>query len=375
MASVNRKDGSPHWWAWYRDAVGKQRSRSTDIPREPENPALREINRAAALAKAEAFEQQAKAGLPVGLQAVPTAPPLLGIPTFKEFTRGWIGRAGRDEEYRRKLSGHFDHIDRFLGTKVAWQICRLHRSDFIGLAPFLLEMGYSPTTVTLHLKALRAVLLAAVANGFVLVCPITRADYLVNDSPTCPRAMSIPQIECLINSTLVVEWRTAILFGFYFGMDLMPAVNHVWDKLDITNRKVSWVNFTRAGKSIEMSLPMHPLVTDYLINLKKFATSEFVTPSLHGMSDSALRVHFRQVVETSRLPSGSVRSGRNRNYFDIQFGSLKLSFAHGVGHAGLFRLSKFLRSTSFEELEAQIARLPHLDLKPIPILASVEWSH
>lgn len=375
MASVHKKDGSPYWYAWYSDADGEKRSKSTEIIREPENPTHREINRAAALAMAESFEQQAKAGLPVGVPAAITAPPLLGIPTFTKFTRGWIRTMGGDEEYRRKLSGYFDNIDRFLGTKVAWQICRLHRSDFIGLAPFLLEMGYSPTTVTLHLKTLRGVLLAAVANGFILACPITRADYLVNSSPASPKAMSVPQIECLLNSTSVVDWRTAVLFGFYFCMDLMPAGNQVWDKLDITNRKVSWVNFTRAGKSIEMSLPMHPQMVDYLINLKKCATSEFVTPSLQGVSDSALRAHFRELVETSRLPSSFVRSGRNRNYFDIQFASLRLSFAREIGHSGLFRLSRFLRSMSSEELEAAIAKLPHLNLKPIPLLAAVECSH
>src|SRR5207249_11922992 len=164
-------------------------------------------------------------------------------------------------------------------------------------------------------------LLAAVANGFILVCPITRQDYLVNSSPASPRPMSIPQIECLVNSTSVIDWRTTTLFGFYFGMDLMPAVNHVWDKLDITNRKISWVNFTRAGKPIEMVMPMHPLMASYLTNLKQCATSEFVTPSLHGVNDSTLRAHFRRLVEISRLPTGSIRSARNRNYFDIQFAS------------------------------------------------------
>jgi hypothetical protein len=278
---------------------------------------------------------------------------------------------GGDEEYRRKLSGYFDNIDRFLGTKVAWEICRLHRSDYIGLAPFLLEMGYSPTTVTLHLKALRAALLAAVANGFILVCPITRADYLVNGSPASPRAMSVPQIECLLNSTSVIDWRTTILFGFYFGMDLMPAANQVWDTVDITGRSVSWVNFTRTGKSIEMVMPMHPLMADYLTNLKKCATSEFVTPSLHGVNDSTLRAHFRRLVEISRLPTGSVRSARNRNYIDIQFASLKMSFAREIGHPGLFRLSRFLRSLSPAELEAKIAKLPHLNLKPLPLLAAI----
>src|ERR1051325_9838098 len=110
MASVNKKNGSPYWYAWDSDAAGEQRSKSREIMREPENPTHREINRAAALALAESFERQAKAGLPVGVPPAATAAPLLGIPTFTKFTRGWIRTMGGDEEYRRKLSGYFDNI-------------------------------------------------------------------------------------------------------------------------------------------------------------------------------------------------------------------------------------------------------------------------
>jgi hypothetical protein len=49
--------------------------------------------------------------------------------------------------YHNQSSGYFDNIDKFLGDKVDWQICRLHRPDFAGLAPFLSEMGYVPSTV------------------------------------------------------------------------------------------------------------------------------------------------------------------------------------------------------------------------------------
>lgn len=370
MASINKKKGSPYWWAWYRNGQGKQSSKSTDIVREPEDQAQEPINRQAAQVVADRFEAQAKAGLPVGIQsAQPASAMLVGIPAFHSFTRGWLVGVGGDHKYRLKLTGYFDHIDQFLGPKAHAQICKLHHPDFVGFAPFLLQMGYSPTSVTLHLKILRQSFLAAQAQGFVLACPIAPKDYLVNPSPNGPKSMNSQQIECLINATAVIDWRTAILFGFYCGMDLMPAVGMSWQKLDLAQKQICWVSFNRAGKPIEMVMPMHPVLENHLIALEKVAISEWVTPSLQGYSDCALRAHFRNIMQLARLPSHSVQSGRGRNYCDIQFGSLKLSFANQMGHTGLFRLSKFLRSMSGEQLAKMVATLPHLNLKPLPLLA------
>ena len=371
MASIHKKDGSAYWSASFRDASGKPCSKSTKILREPADSNFTQANYDAAMRIAEEFEREARAGLPTGTAATQTHASVPGIPSFKKFTRGWIAGVGGDKDYHGKLAGYFDHIDEFLGTKAELPVCKLHRPDFAGLAPFLSRKGYSATTVTLHLKILRQAFLAAQQQGLVLVAPITLEDYIVNPSPNRPKRLTIPQIEYLANSTGVVDWRTTIIFGFYFAMDLMEAVNQSWNDVDFSAKTVSWANFTRAGEPIKITIPMHPFAESHLIAVKMLAASEFVTPSLHGISDATLRAHFRRSVENSKLPSNFVRSGRNKKYSDLQFSSFKLSFADEMGHAGLFRLSRFLRSLSAQELQTKIAKLPHLKLKPLPLLAAV----
>lgn len=370
MASINIKKGSPYWWAWFRYASGKQDSKSTGILREPADLSLTQTNREAALTIANEYERRAKSGLPVGVATTQTQSPITGIPSFKNFTRAWLLGVGGDEDYHKKLEGYFDHIDEFLAAKVDSPICQLHRPDFAGLVPFLSQKGYAPTTVTFHLKILRQAFRAAQQQGFVLVSPITPEDYIVNSSPNRPKRLSIPQIEYLANSTGVIDWRTTIIFGFYFAMDLMEAVNQLWRDVDFGTKTVSWVGFTRAGETIKITMPMHPLAESHLKAVKKLAESEFVTPSLHSLSEAALRAHFRRLVESSKLPPNSVRSGRNRNYSDLQFSSFKLSFANELGQVGIFRLSRFLRSLSALELQTMIAKLPHLKLKSLPLLAA-----
>src|SRR6266446_4601262 len=156
MASVHSKENSPYWWARYRDAQNKSQSKSTGIPRVPTDPLLVEPNKNAAIAVAQDWEQKAKNGIPIENPSTTPAPLIDGIPTFRVFSETWMSGLGGDDDYRAKMDGYMHNIGRFLGSKADWPLYRLRRSHFPGLAPFLSEMGYSPTTVTLHLKALRA---------------------------------------------------------------------------------------------------------------------------------------------------------------------------------------------------------------------------
>lgn len=368
MASINKKENSPYWWAWFRNAAGVQDSKSTKILREPTDPNLTRANHEEAMRIAVDYERQAKEGVPVGTPAAEASSPISGIPSFKRFTRQWILGVGGDDNYHGKLSVFFDNIDAFLGDKVDWQICRLQPPDFAGLGPFLSEMGYVSTSVTSHLRALRQAYLAAHQQGFVLTCPVTSKDYIVNLSPNVPTPMTILQVEYLANSTKVIDWRTMIIFGFYFAMDLPEAAHQIWSNMDFAARTVSWVSHTKAGKPIQMTMPMHPLADSHLTAVKKIAATDAVTPSLHGMSDDVLRARFRQLVENANLPCGSLKSRRNYTYYDLHFASLKLSFAQEMGHTGLFRLARFLRKMSTQEMEKKVASLPHLKLTPLPLL-------
>jgi hypothetical protein len=186
MASVHGKENSPYWWARYRDAQNKPQSKSTGIPRVPTDPHLVESNKKAALAVAQDWEHKAKNGIPIENPATTSAPLIEGIPTFRVFSDTWIRGLGGDNDYRAKMNGYTRNIGRFLGPKADWPLCHLQRSHFSGLAPFLSEMGYSPTTVTLHLKALRAMCLVAERKGFILASPILPADYLDNPAPIRP---------------------------------------------------------------------------------------------------------------------------------------------------------------------------------------------
>ena len=371
MAAINKKDGSPHWYAWYQDAAGKQHSKSTGIPREPADPALAQSNEEAARKIAEEYERRAKAGLPVdGPGGAPAA--VAGIPSYKEFTGFWIAGIGGDKKYHDKVTGYFDNVGQFLENKIDWPICRLHAPEFAGLKPALLGKGYSPTTVTAHLKLLRQVFLAAVDRGFALDCPVAPADYIANPSPNRPTPLSVPQVEWLANATKIIDWRTAILFAFYCGMELLEASTQLWDTVNFVTKRISWTTFTRRGNPIIMEMPLHPVLEHHLLALKNASPSLYVAPSIRATSEEASRAHFRKLIAKSKLPSPSMATKLHGNYHKVQFASIKLAFAREMGHADMYRLARFLRQLSAKELETKIAGLPHLQLKSIPLLGPNE---
>lgn len=368
MASVHGKESSPYWWARYRDAQNKPQSKSTTILRVPTDPHLVEPNKKAALAVAQDWEHKARNGLPVENPLTIPLPAIDGIPTFRAFTITWVPGLGGDCDYRAKMKGYMDNVGLFLGPKAGWPLHHLPRSHFLGLTPFLSEMGYSLTTVTLHLKALRAVFLVAERRGFILASPITPADYLANPSPTRPKALAVPQIEHLLDSTGIIDWRTMILFGFYCGMDLVESANHAWEHINFHEKTIGWGSFARNGELAKMTLPLHPVLEAHLTAVKNASESEFVTPKLHGMTDSGLREQFRVLVEQSGLKVSFNESRLKKRYFDIQFSSLKVAFAHHMGCPGLFRLARSLRGIPAVELPDKISKLPNLKLKPLPLL-------
>jgi integrase len=329
---------------------------------------LVEPNKKAALAVAQDWEHKARNGLPVENPLTIPSPAIDGIPTFRAFTITWVPGLGGECDYRAKMNGYMDNVGLFLGPKADWPLHHLPRSHFLGLAPFLSEMGYSLTTVTLHLKALRAVFLVAERRGFILASPITPADYLANPSPIRPKALAVPQIEHLLDSTGIIDWRTMILLGFYCGMDLVESGNHSWVNINLPQKTINWAGSSRNGEPAPMTLPMHPVLEAHLAAVRSASDSEFVTPKLHGMTDCGLREQFRLLVERSGLKTSFNKSRLKKRYFDIQFSSLKLAFAHHMGYEGLFRLARFLRGISAEGLQDKIAKLPTLKLRPLPLL-------
>ncbi len=368
MASIQKKDNSPYWYAAYRDATGTLCSKSTRIIRQADDPALTIANHDTALTMALEWERQERAGLAAGAAALPALSPLVGIPSHREQMRSWIAGLGGDPSYRGKCSGYADRIDEFLGAKSDTLVCQLHSPDFTGLVSWICAKGYSTTTASAHLKLVRQAYLDAQQKGFVLVCPISPKDYVVNPSPNRPKPMTAPQIGHLLNRTGIIDWRTTILFGFYAAMDLVEGVGQGWDNVSFQHRTVSWINHTRDGKPATMTMPLHPLLEKHLIALKRITASEFITPSLQDLSDCALRYQFRQLMDDAELRAGSVTSRLNKNYLDLQFSSLKLAFGEVIGHPGLFRLTRFLRGMSAQDLEQTVARLPHLTLRSIPLL-------
>jgi hypothetical protein len=382
MASIHPKTDSPYWWASFRDAKSRPRSKSTKILREPSDRALTQSNRAAAQQLADEYERKARSGIPIDapldVQSHSLGIPALGdssqvlitarIPSFCEFARSWIAAAGGDKTYHSTLERYLDHTCEFLGSKFGNPICQLHAPDFAGLAPFLAQMGYSTTTISMHLKALRAIFLSAEKKGFVLVSPIQAASYITNPNPIQATAFTVPQIECLANASGVVDYRTIVLFGFYCAMDLVESANRTFEEVDFTAQTLTWVSHSKAGVPVTLTMPLYPVLAAHLAAVKAVAMSDKITPKLFGMTDTGLRNHFMKLIALAGLKPDFSKSAFNRRHWDLQFSSLKLAFAGAMGHPGLSRLARFIRSLPTEELRAKITKLPALKLNPLPLL-------
>lgn len=368
MSTLLKKNGSPYWHASFVSQHKTRTSKSTGVLHTPENAALTEINRNAAQKIGDEFERRAGLGIPLDDNASPAGAALPGIPTFEVFVESWLAGLGGQKKYQEKMRNYFANISKYLETKIHWQIHLFHRQEFTGLIPFLLTRNYSPTTATFHLKALRAMFMNAMNEGFILSNPISKADYVENPVPNIPVALEIPQLEHLLNSNKIIDWRTTMLFGFYGGMDLLEAVSRSWPEIDFDKDSITWTACHTGGKPCPITMPLHPALKEHLSAVKKVSGLERVTPSLKDVSESALTANFRKIVTGSELANAAMEISFRRKFSKIQFSSLKLTFARCVGHTGLFRLSRYIRHLNPEELKAKVLSLPHLKLNPLPLL-------
>ena len=368
MASIQTRDRSPYWIAAGRDIVGKPFSKSTGILIVPPDPGLAEFYKERAQAIADRYEQRAKKGLPLEEDADQDVTPVAGVPSFNGFAPEWIRTLGGESSYHRKADNYMENVGRFLGIKADWALYRLVNGHFLGLVPFLLDLEYSLTTVRHYQQMLHALFIAAENRGYILASPLTQDDYVQNLKPNLIQPFDLEQVQHIVNSILVVDWRTAILLGYCAGMDLLEAVGIDWASVDFEQHSISWTCHTRNGEPIEMSLPLHPVLETHLSSLKQRVSSPHVTPKLQAMSEATLREHFKKLLEAAHFHNPAKAEVRRRRLNEFAFSSFKRAFAKGVGHDGVFRLARFLRNLTADDLRAKVTGLPALQLRSLPLL-------
>ncbi len=366
MASITTKPASPYYYVSFRDAEGRQTSISLGIAHEGNDLAETIANRQQALTKAERVEENIRRGLP------PETPPLAaqpgGIPSFAIFATLQNRKATGEPKYIYRLGTYVGTVCSYLGEESSnVPLNTLTCATFAALPDYLEAKGCSAATIKMQVQFVRGVFRAALNEGLIQINPL---DAIRPSTPVASTVLAVTydQTQNILDSTLVLDYRTAVLLGYYGGMDVVEASHRRWTELSQDLQTITYENHSYAGRLTTLTLPLHPVLAAHLAKVRGAGSSPFITPSLAALNDATLTTRFAKLFQDAGLPSGQGTSTGKGMVKDLRFASLRLAFALGLGHTGLLRLGRFIRSLPPAELSKRIEALPALRLNPLACL-------
>ena len=356
MASIGKRPQRKYWYAYFRDAEGKQRQKSTGIEfapyhSEPKKRArLAQENRRLAQSVANEFESTSR-GNRTEAQIRKTLNELysevnngrsIQFETTKAFLERWIERIGKTKSKGTtdRYSGTVNVFLDSLGEKAGNTLQEITPADVENFISKRLEGGRRPTTVATDLKALNAPFALALRQGLILSNPIA-----ATDPPTGEKEHRIPftasEIKQLIN-TASGEWKTAVLLGARQGLRLGDAVGIKWSNVDLSERVLRLRPQKTKAKKRDMVIPMHPEVEDHIMQLvpPDNTGDAPLCPKLSKAKPggrSGLSRQFQTIMAEAGLEQQTIESegDKGRNFNKRTFHSLRHSFVTDLEAAGV----------------------------------------
>ena len=255
MASVHRKAGSSFWFAFWRGADGKQKSRSTKFS-----------NRSKALKLALEYERTDRR-LREGTLAIEQAHRVvvdlareLGmdaplVPTVRSWFVDWlkerehhIAEATR-YNYDKGIRSLLDHLggdaDRPLPSLTAAKLQAWMNS--------VATRGLSTGTARTYTEPIKAALLKAWRRGVLQSDP--SADLEIPKVRSAEKdAFTQPEIDSLL-AAADEEWRLVVLLGAYAGLRLGDATSLTWREVDLA---CGLLKILQGKTRREVVIPIHP---------------------------------------------------------------------------------------------------------------------
>ncbi len=233
--------------------------------------------------------------------------------------------------------------------------------DIEGFRDARLEKKLSSRTVSVDIKIIRGVLEGARRQGVLLHNPAQGCELPRGRSKE--RETFTPEEVSKLIAAASVEWKTAIMLGYYLGARLEDAVTVNWEDVDFGDNVIRYKQ-RKTGRDV--TAPLHPDLESHLLGMAGDDPRGNLTPELAsrtGKGDGNLSKHFARLMDSAGVDRGSSKEKGKRAFSTKSFHSLRHSFASHLANAGVpDEVRMRLTGHSSEEVHQ---RYTHIQLQPL----------
>lgn len=352
MASISKLPGRRFWFAFYRDAAGRQHCKSTKLEHSPKADGLKERTAVVAKNKRLAMEialrlEEAERGNVVESHLRKVLAEIservnqqrLEFAVTRTFLNDWADRAERTKSSATaaRYKGTVKQFLACLGSKAVAALADITPQDVQKFVSSRLQGGRNATTVMVDLKTLNAPFALAMRQGLILTNPVPAAD-----APKAEKESREPftweQVAKLIKHA-EGEWKTAIMLGALTGQRLGDCISIAWDSVDLENHVLRFRPQKTRNKKRDLVLPLHPDLEKHLMDLPEQKGQPLCPGLSHAKigGRSGLSRQFQGIMEKAEIKKVSVKAGgtEGRAFNKLSFHSLRHTYVSQLANAGI----------------------------------------
>jgi integrase len=352
MASIAKLPGRRFWFAFYRDAAGRQHCKSTKLEHSPkpvdpkERVEIAGKNRRLATEIALRLEEAERGNVVeshlrkvLGEISERVNNQRLEFAITRTFLTEWMGRAERTKSpaTAARYKGTVNKFLECLGPKAEATLADITPQDVQKFVSSRLKGGRNATTVMVDLKTLNAPFALAMRQGLILTNPVPAAD-----APKAEKESREPftweQVAKLIKNS-EGEWKTAIMLGALTGQRLGDCISITWDCVDFDKHLLQFRPQKTRHQKRDLVLPLHPDLEKHLMDLPERKGQ----PLCPGLSKakiggrSGLSRQFQGIMKKAKIEGRSVEAGgaAGRVFNKLSFHSLRHTYVSQLANAGI----------------------------------------
>lgn len=213
--------------------------------------------------------------------------------------------------------GHVAHFAAFLGARTKHDLRSVTPDDISEFYHRLVKRGLSRRTAQQVTKTVRAVFTRAMHLQQIEANPAALFRMTSGDVSSKRKPFTPADIAAIL-ARAGKEWRTASLFGLYYGMRLGDAIRRKYEEIDAQGV----LHFVPEKKSRLGRVVSVPLVGEF--ESLRGERHGFVTPSLAALTNAVASKHFSRLLDSAGITrTKTAKRGAGRGITDKTFHSFR----------------------------------------------------
>ena len=260
--------------------------------------------------------------------------------TLRGYLDGWVAKKllTVGPSYGQQLQKCKSDLYAALRERSDAEIVQIDEDDITDFLDYLSKQKLGGRSINKRLLILIEMFGDAEDEAFVIVNPVGE-EHFQEESPVEKQPLATGQVESILAVTMLLDWITMILFGFYCGMRLGGARSQTWAAIDLDKRVIIRVPQKTMRRHLRKAkvliTPIHPVLYAHLLKVREMCgDAPYVTPSLVSRPLSNLSEEFVAFVIAAGIDPIQITLPNGRKVCLLTFHSLRHAFATSLKRTG-----------------------------------------